>query len=87
VPVPAFRRVPAGYEERHQSRYGFLRSIVALIDDRAVIEPILRRLGLWDQGVRVTPATGPPHSAVVEPCLDDLFSDYDTEPVTMYATN
>jgi len=42
--------------------------IVALIDDRAVIEHILRRLGLWEQGVRVTRANGPPYSAVVEPC-------------------
>jgi len=30
--------------------------IVALIDDRAVIERILRHLGLWEQGVRVFPA-------------------------------
>lgn len=34
--------------------------IVALIDQQAVIERILRHLGLWEQGVRVTPSTGPP---------------------------
>ena len=61
--------------------------IVALIDDREVIERILRHLGLWEQGVRVTPATGPPPQTVIEPWLDDPFPDYDTEPVTMYASN
>ena len=59
--------------------------IVALIDDREVIERILRHLGLWDQGVRVTPATGPPRQTVIEPWLDDPFPDYDTEPVTIHA--
>ena len=62
--------------------------IVSLIDDRAVIERILRHLGLWQQGVRVSPTTGPPvivpGERIIEPCLDDPFPDYDTEPV-MYA--
>ena len=47
--------------------------IVALIDERHVIERILRHLGLWKQGVRVRPSTGPPVAApeerVVKPCL------------------
>jgi len=34
--------------------------IVALIDDRKVIARILRHLGLWSQGVRVSPARTPP---------------------------
>jgi len=34
--------------------------IVGLIDDRAVIERILRHLVLWEQGVRVFPARAPP---------------------------
>lgn len=34
--------------------------IVALIDERAVIERVLRHLGLWEQGVRVSPSAGPP---------------------------
>ena len=62
--------------------------IVALIDDRAVIERILRHLGLWEQGVRVSPSTGPPGEIVervIEPCYDDPFPDYDTEPVMIYA--
>jgi hypothetical protein len=59
--------------------------IVALIDDREVIERILRHLGLWQQGVRVTPTTGPPPQTVIEPWLDDPFPDYDTEPVMMHA--
>jgi hypothetical protein len=70
--------------------------IVSLIDDRAVIERILRHLGLWEQGVRVLPARAPPEVAewVIEPCFDlsacdaqadDPFPDYDTEPVMMYA--
>jgi len=61
--------------------------IVALIDDREVIERILRHLVLWQQGVRVSPARAPPEIAewVIEPWLDDPFPDYDTEPVMMYA--
>ncbi len=71
--------------------------IVSLINERAVIERILRHLGLWEQGVRVLPARAPPPPAewVVEPCYDlsrrsqakadDPFPDYDTEPVMMYA--
>jgi hypothetical protein len=61
--------------------------IVALIDDRAVIERILRHLDLWAQGVRVAPARAPPEIAerVIEPCLDDPFPDYDTEPIVAYA--
>ena len=61
--------------------------LVALIDDRKVIERILRHLGLWDQGVRVSPATGPPAPAerVIEPWLGDPLPDYDTEPVMAYA--
>jgi len=61
--------------------------IVSLIDGPAVIERILRHLGLWEQGVRVLPARAPPEVAdrVIEPCFDDPFPDYDTEPVMMYA--
>ena len=61
--------------------------IVALIDERAVVERILRHLGLWEQGVRVSPSTGPPEPVewVIEPCLDDPFPDYDAEPVMAYA--
>ena len=61
--------------------------IVSLIDDRAVIERILRHLGLWEQGVRDLPARAPPEVAewVIEPCYDDPFPDYDTEPVMMVA--
>ncbi len=56
--------------------------IVSLIDDRKVIERILRHLGLWEQGVRVAPARAPPEivERVIEPCFDDPFPDYDTEP-------
>jgi hypothetical protein len=61
--------------------------IVSLIDDKAVIERILRHLGLWQQGVRVAPARAPPEVAerVIESCVDDSFPDYDTEPVMVYA--
>jgi len=56
--------------------------IVSLINERDVIERILRHLGLWQQGVRVLPARAPPEAAerVIEPCYDDPFPDYDTEP-------
>ena len=61
--------------------------IVSLINERDVIERILRHLGLWEQGVRVLPARAPPEivDRVIEPCSDDPFPDYDTEPVMMYA--
>jgi hypothetical protein len=72
--------------------------IVSLIDERAVIERLLRHLGLWEQGVRVTPARAPPeivdrvippspegYGGQAEPCFDDPFPDYDTEPVMAYA--
>ena len=65
--------------------------IVALIDDRKVIERILRHLGLWDQGVRVIPTTGPPtHRSgerTIEPWLDDPSPDYDAEPIMAYAND
>jgi hypothetical protein len=50
---------------------------------------ILRHLGLWEQGVRVSSSTGPPATVpvecIIEPWLDELFPDYDTEPVMIYA--
>jgi hypothetical protein len=58
--------------------------IVALIDEAAVIERILRHLGLWEaDGVRVDAARDPPEPAepVIELWLDDPFPDYDHEPV------
>jgi hypothetical protein len=63
--------------------------VVSLIDQPAVIERILRHLGLWEQGVRVIPTTGPPVPAPgerqVEPWLNDPFPDYDTEQDLRYA--
>jgi len=66
--------------------------IVSLIDDRSVIERILRHLGLWVQGVRVSsPARAPPTTSVpsariiLEPMQEDPFPDYDAEPVTCHA--
>ena len=62
--------------------------IVALINEREVIEHILRHLGLWAPGVRVQSGTDPPPEIVervIEPWLDDPFPDYDTEPIMAYA--
>ena len=63
---------------------------MALIDDRQVIARILRHLGLWAQGVRVSPATGPPApesgERSIEPWLDDPFPDYAVEPVLQCAS-
>ena len=59
---------------------------MALIDQREVIERILRHLGLWQQGVRIHPGTDPPGETIIEPWLDDPFPDYDSEPVMMYAS-
>ena len=62
--------------------------IVSLINERDVIEKILKCLGLWEQGVRVEPHSGsdpPKGDWVYEPWEDDPFPDYDTEPVLFYA--
>ena len=54
--------------------------IVALIDEREVIERILRHLGLWVEGVRLNPARAPPEGeGIVELIPGDPFPDY---PVT-----
>jgi hypothetical protein len=51
--------------------------VVALIDERAVIERILRHLGLWEEGVRLNPARAPPRGeGIVELFPGDPFPDY-----------
>jgi hypothetical protein len=59
---------------------------IALIDEAAVIERILRHLGLWEVGVRVDAARDPPEldEPVLEPWLDDPFPDYDHESVFVH---
>ena len=64
--------------------------IVSLIDERDVIEKMLKCLGLWEQGVRVKlsnhSGTDPPDGDwVYEPIDQDPFPDYETEPVLFYA--
>ncbi len=64
--------------------------IVSLIDERDVIEKMLKCPGLWQQVVRVDPqlqsGTDPPGGEwVYEPIDQDPFLDYDTEPVLFYA--
>ena len=56
--------------------------IVALIDDRDLIESILRHLSPWEEGVRVHSGAAPPDPAVIEPWRDEPFLDYGTEPVS-----
>ena len=54
--------------------------IGALIDEREVIERILRHLGLWEEGVRLNPAWAPPDGeGIVELFPGNPFPDY---PVT-----
>ena len=73
----------------------FEMRIVALIDEGAVVEKILRHLGLlgrrspcgggWQEGGgRVRAGPCPPVERICEPVLDDPFPDYDTEPVLDY---
>jgi len=47
--------------------------------------PPLRHLGLSKTGVRVSPARAPPEPEewAIEPCYDDPFPDYDTEPICL----
>ena len=59
--------------------------IIALIDEREVIERILRHLGLWEEGVRLNPARAPPDGeGIAELFPDDPFPDYSIEPVMNY---
>lgn len=65
--------------------------IVSLIDERPVIEKMLECLGLWQEGVRVTPScqsgTDPPNGDwVYELWERDPFPDYDTEPALFDAS-
>ena len=55
--------------------------IVSLIDEKDVIEHILRHLGLWQEGV----CTDPPGETTLEPWLDAPFPDYDTEPLMAFS--
>ena len=72
--------------------------IVALINERDVIERILRHLGLWECSLRAVPARDPPGELFVragrDPWLacppepwrrrdEDPFTDYEQEPVIM----
>ena len=59
--------------------------IAALIDERAVIERMLRHLGLWEKGERLNPARAPPEGeGTVELFPDDPFPDYSIDPVMDY---
>ena len=63
--------------------------ILSLINDAAIIERILRHVGLWvneirNHGVRISPSTGPTATetiergqCIIEPWLDDPMPDYD----------
>lgn len=56
--------------------------MVSLMDERAVIERILRHLGLWEEPVPFHPARGPPDGErVAELFPDDPFPDYSMDPV------
>lgn len=62
--------------------------IVALINERDVIERILRYLGLWSGGSSARPARDPPVEESIETVIkdwldDDPFPDCDDEPVIM----
>ena len=76
-----FVQVPSGLNFSVQCQYEM--RIMSLIDEAAVIERILRHLGLWEAGVWVDDARAPPEpfESVIEPWLDDPFPDYDYEPV------
>jgi len=65
--------------------------VIALIDDDEVIGEIPRHLKLWpEQGAPSCLSRAPPPDGgerIIEPCFDDLFPDYDTEPVMAYAND
>ena len=54
--------------------------IVALINERDVIERILRHLGLWEAGIILFPARAPPVNTterIIEPWQEDILPDGD----------
>ena len=60
--------------------------IIAFIDEREVIERILRHLGLWEEGERLNPARAPPPEGkrIVDLFPGDPFPDYSMDPVMDY---
>ena len=59
--------------------------IVSLIDEREVIERILRHLGLWEGAVPFRPARAPPgDEGTLELFPGDPFPDYSVDPVMKY---
>ena len=59
--------------------------IVSLIDEREVIERILRHLGLWEEPVPFHPARGPPAGeGAVDLFPSDPFPDYSADPIMDY---
>ena len=53
--------------------------IIALIDERAVIEKILRHLGLWvGYGASRAPPAETGQEYLIEPIEDDPFPDYES---------
>ncbi len=71
------------------SGFNLHRSRGILPDESEVVERILRHLGLCETGVRVSPPRAPPEPGewVIEPCHDDPFPHYDTEPVMAHAND
>ena len=61
--------------------------VISLIDDRKVMENLLRYLGLWEEGVRVRSETDPPGEPTNDPWLNNLFPDDDMNPVINYANS
>ena len=62
--------------------------IVALINERNVIDRILRHLGLWEPSVRIVTARDPPGEVFIPAGSDlwldeDPFTNYEQEPVIM----
>jgi len=70
-------------------RLSIVSFLIALLDDPAVIEKILRHLRLWpEQPAPACLSRAPPPTGVdrvIEPFFDDPFPDYNTEPVMAYA--
>jgi len=51
--------------------------VIAVIDDRRVVEKILRHLGAWHDPPAILPSLGASRPYIHEPCEEEPMPDYE----------